>query len=391
MFGELLDQEPAASEISEAIDRLNSSPFLIDVLLNSTCYATALFDTGCLPYAVFDCSFANQTHLPRLPVRHRSLKLAKEGPTIPITEMTYVTLDINGRAERVFGYIVADLHYNIILGKGWAERNNVTYKAGMKFLTLGSGANAIRVKESGWMEQEKSGHIRQLHQAKHVTASVFAAEIRRGKNASKPLYLFSVTIADINKALEKLDKSSVNQSVEEITNKLPHQLRHLTRNFLADQDGILPVSRPGWDHSINLDLDDEGKPKEPPSGPLYGMSRDELLVLRKTLTDYLRKGWIRASNSPANAPVLFVKKPGGGLRFCVDYRGLNSIIKRDRYPLPLIKETLQQLSKARYFTKLDVCTAFHRLRIRPGDEWKTAFRTRYGQYEWLVMPFGLCG
>ena len=126
MFGELLDQVPAASEINEAINRLNSSPFLIDVLVNSTCYSTALFDTGCLPYAVFDLSFANQTHLPRLSVRHRSLKLAKEGPTIPITEMTYVTLDINGRAERVFGYVVDNLQYNIILGKGWAERNNVT-------------------------------------------------------------------------------------------------------------------------------------------------------------------------------------------------------------------------------------------------------------------------
>ncbi|KAI0993816.1 hypothetical protein K3495_g14368, partial [Podosphaera aphanis] len=392
VFGELLDQIPPASEIREAVKRLNSSPFLIDILINSTCYSTALFDTGCLPYAVFDRSFADQTHLPRLPVTHRSLKLAKDGPQIPITEMTWATLDIDGRAERVFGYIVANLQYNIILGKGWAERNNVTYEAGKKFLTLGSGANAIKVKESGWMERDElSGSMHQLRQAKNVTASIFAAEIRRGRKANKHLHLFSITIADINKALKKLDNSAVKQTVEEISNQLPQQLRHLAKNFLADEDGVLPESKPGWDHSISLELDDEGKPKEPPSGPLYGMSRDELLVLRKTLTDYLRKGWIRASNSPANAPVLFAKKPGGGLRFYVDYRGLNSITKRDRYPLPLIKETLQQLSKAQYFTKLDVCTAFHRLRIRPGDEWKTAFRTRYGQYEWLVMPFGLCG
>lgn len=119
------------------------------------------------------------------------------------------------------------------------------------------------------------------------------------------------------------------------------------------------------------------------------MSREELLVLRKTLTDLLKKGWIRSSSSPAAAPVLFARKPNGGLRLCVDYRGLNAITIPDRYPLPLFKETLRQLSKARWFTKLDVKSAFHRIRIREGDEWLTAFRCRLGLFEWLVTPFGL--
>ena len=89
------------------------------------------------------------------------------------------------------------------------------------------------------------------------------------------------------------------------------------------------------DHAIELD-----NGKVPPAMPLYFMSREALLVLRKTLTEYLDKGFIHASSSPAGAPVIFVKKPGGGLRFCVDYRGLNEITRRDRYPLPLINETL---------------------------------------------------
>ncbi|KAF4310822.1 hypothetical protein GTA08_BOTSDO13628 [Botryosphaeria dothidea] len=119
------------------------------------------------------------------------------------------------------------------------------------------------------------------------------------------------------------------------------------------------------------------------------MSRDELLVLRKTLNELLDKGFIRVSNSPAAAPVLFVKKPGGGLRFCCDYRALNRITRKDRYPLPLIQETLNRISKARWFTKLDVTAAFHRIRIAEGSEWLTAFRTRFGLFEWLVTPFGL--
>ena len=98
------------------------------------------------------------------------------------------------------------------------------------------------------------------------------------------------------------------------------------------------------------------------------MSREELIVLRKTLTELLDKNFIRASSSSASAPVLFVRKPGGGLRFCVDYRGLNAITRKDRYLLPLINETLRSLSKAKWFIKLDVISAFHKIWVREGDE-----------------------
>ncbi|KAI1005318.1 hypothetical protein K3495_g2906 [Podosphaera aphanis] len=282
--------------------------------------------------------------------------------------MTCATLDIDGYAERVFGYIIPDFQYSIIPWKGWAERNEVIYTARDKCLTIGSGLIAVKILESRWMD---AGHIfpraQEIRRAKGVLATIFAAEIRCGHKRNQPLHVFSVSIAEINKALDKLDKSCIKKSFEEIVTQLPVQLQHLARNFLADEDGVLPQSRPGWDHVINLEQDNEGKVKQPPSGPLYGMLRDELLVPRKTITDYLNKGWIQARNSPANAPVLFAKKPGGGL------------------------QTLRQLSKVRWLTKLDICTAFHRLRIRPDDEGKTAFRTRNGQYEWLVMPFGLCG
>jgi hypothetical protein len=121
------------------------------------------------------------------------------------------------------------------------------------------------------------------------------------------------------------------------------------------------------------------------------MNKEKLLVLKKTLSELLNKNFIKVSNSPAAAPVLFIKKPGEGLRFCVDYRKLNEITRKDRYPFLLITETLRFLVKAKWLTKLDVSTAFHKIRIRKGNEWKTAFRTRYGLYELLVTPFGLTG
>ena len=112
-------------------------------------------------------------------------------------------------------------------------------------------------------------------------------------------------------------------------------------------------------------------------------------MLRDYLEQALSKGWIRHSTSPAGAPILFVPKKDGSLRLCVDYRALNNITIKNRHPLPLIDETLTRLTRAKYFTKLDLKDAYHRLRIKQGDEWKTAFRTRYGHFEYLVMPFGL--
>lgn len=145
----------------------------------------------------------------------------------------------------------------------------------------------------------------------------------------------------------------------------------------------LPPHR-ACDHKIELLLG-----KLPPSGPLYNMSEDELLVLRKFLDENLTKGFIRISKSPAASPVLFAKKPGGGLRFCVDYRALNAITIKNRYPLPLIQETLAYLSRTKIYTKLDMIVIFNHIRIAEGQEYLTTFNTRYGLYESLVIPFGL--
>jgi hypothetical protein len=159
-----------------------------------------------------------------------------------------------------------------------------------------------------------------------------------------------------------------------------HDFLPLFEEAVANQ---LPPHRKS-DHTIPLK---EGF--QPPFGPLYSLSRFELEALKKWLEENLKKGFIRASSSPSGAPILFVKKGDGSLRLCVDYRGLNEGTIKNRYPLPLLQETLMRLSKARYFTKLDVRNAYNLLRIAEGEEWKTAFRTRYGLYESLVMPFGL--
>jgi len=146
----------------------------------------------------------------------------------------------------------------------------------------------------------------------------------------------------------------------------------------------LPEHRP-YDCKIDLQ---EGSTA--PWGPIYPLSEEELWTLREWLTEMEKTGKIKRSTSPAGSPILFVPKPHGrGLRLCVDYRALNRIMIPNRYPLPLIQELQHRVRGAQWFTKMDLKNGFHLIRIREGEEWKTAIRTRYGLFEFQVMPFGL--
>ena len=137
-------------------------------------------------------------------------------------------------------------------------------------------------------------------------------------------------------------------------------------------------------HAINVEPG-----KAPPFGPLYNLSETELKVLKEYINTNLQNGFISPSTSSTGAPILFTKKKDGSLRLCVDYQGLNNITIKDRYPIPLVSEILDRLVHSKIFTKLDLRGAYNLLRIQEGDEWMTAFRTRYSLYEYNVMPFGL--
>ena len=196
--------------------------------------------------------------------------------------------------------------------------------------------------------------------------------------AAKPDHqVFSVSLRDIEQVLKP--KKCVDSAT-----LLPAQYHKFLNIFSKDDADKLPPLHPGVDHKIKMEPGTQA-----PSGPLYSMSREELEVLKKYLTENLNKGFIQASSSPATAPVLFVKKPGGGLCFCVDYRALNTITIKNCYPLPLIREMLDQLCKAVWYTKLDIVGAFNCIQMKEGEEWKTVFCTRSDLYEYLVMPFGL--
>jgi hypothetical protein len=164
---------------------------------------------------------------------------------------------------------------------------------------------------------------------------------------------------------------------------IPSEYHEFADVFSEAQANTLAPHRP-YDLKINLE---DGA--SPPPGPVYSLSQTEQAALREFIDENIRIGFIRPTRSPHGAPVLFVRKKDGSLRLCVDFHGLNKITKKDRYPLPLTSDLLDAPSKARIYTKIDLRHAYHLVRIAAGDEWKTAFRTRYGSFEWLVMPFGL--
>ncbi|KAL8134085.1 hypothetical protein AgCh_009233 [Apium graveolens] len=160
--------------------------------------------------------------------------------------------------------------------------------------------------------------------------------------------------------------------------------------IIREYPNVFPEEFPGLppdreiEFSIDLILRAEAVSKAP-----YRMDPVEMKELAKQLQELLDKGVIRPSVSPWGAPVLFVKKKDGSMRLCIDYRELNKLTIKNKYPLPRIDDLFDQLKEVCYFSMIDLRSGYHQLKIKPEDIPKTAFRTRYGHYEFLVMSFGL--
>uniref|UniRef100_A0A8C7ZML9 Gypsy retrotransposon integrase-like protein 1 n=1 Tax=Oryzias sinensis TaxID=183150 RepID=A0A8C7ZML9_9TELE len=165
--------------------------------------------------------------------------------------------------------------------------------------------------------------------------------------------------------------------------KVPSCYHDLKTVFSKARAGALPPHRP-YDCSIEL-----LKGATLPKGRLFNLSGPEKQAMEKYIHEALASGHIRPSSSPVGAGFFFVQKKDKTLRPCIDFRELNQITVKNKYPLPLISSALDSVQEARVFTKLDLRNAYHLVRMREGDEWKTAFNTPLGHFEYLVMPFGL--
>jgi hypothetical protein len=257
-----------------------------------------------------------------------------------------------GEYEGILDFKIAPLpHHDVILGKPWLEKTNPDIDWVSNVITI--------------TEKEKTQQLLPV-QTKPKTPVLSAIQTKKAIRNDEEAFVAFV------------------MSVEESLPGPEHPiLTEYADVFPKDLPNELPPSR-SVDHRI--ELSDE---RPPNAQPIYRMTPKELDVLRKELDDMLEKKHIQPSKSPYGAPVIFIKKKDGSMRLCIDYRVLNKLTIKNRYPLPRIDGLLDQLQGAKVFSKIDLRTGYHQIRIHPSDIEKTAFRTRYGHYEFRVLPFGL--
>ena len=234
----------------------------------------------------------------------------------------------------------------------------------------------------------KSGKISKFQKLKNNSGDkYFVAFLTKNNNkisSRKNKYNYNIEIYSfLSNNEEYYDFEDDDDEEEDKLEDIPPQYRDISLVFSKKEADKLPPHRP-VDCKIVLQ-----KGAALHYGPIYPISEEESKVLKEYIEENLKKGFIRPSESPAGYPVLFQMKKDGTLRLCVDYKKLNEVTIRNSYPIPLISEIIEKVKDAKYFTKLDLRSAYNLVRIHPGDEYKTAFRTKYGHFEYLVMPFGL--
>jgi len=199
-------------------------------------------------------------------------------------------------------------------------------------------------------------------------------QYRRIAKTADEFWMLDITLVNTNESMDPKKAA-------------PKFLAQIVNSYSDVFPAELPERQPPEREQSKLQIDTADA--QPIRGPTYRMSPKELDCLKKQLEELVNKKMIRPSTSAWSSPVLFVRKKDGSLRMCVDYRALNAVTKRNSYPLPRLDESFDRLGRARIFSKIDLKSGYWQVRVEPKDIHKTAFNTRYGQYEFLVMPFGL--
>ncbi|KAL0546561.1 hypothetical protein IC582_016472 [Cucumis melo] len=315
-------------------------------------YALVLFDSGS-SHSFISSAFVSHARLEVEPLHHVLSVSTPSGECMLSREKVKACqIEIAGHVIEVTLIVLDMLDFDVILGMDWLAANHASIDCSCKEVTFNLPSMASF--------KFKGGGSKSLPQV--------ISAIRASKLLSQGTWGILASVVDTREADVSLSSEPVVRDYPDVfPEELPGLPPHREVEFAIElEPGTVPISR----------------------AP-YRMAPAELKELKVQLQELLDKGFIRPSVSPWGAPVLFVKKKDGSMRLCIDYRELNKVTVKNRYPLPRIDDLFDQLQGATVFSKIDLRSGYHQLRIKDEDVPKTAFRSRYGHYEFIVMSFGL--
>lgn len=324
--------------------------------------ATVLIDCGASANFVSEAFLArHQLRTSAPPAAQQTVTLA-DGSQHPCTLcLPKASLRVGRYQDKLQLFAMPLDQYDVILGKPWLTQYNPCIDWQSNTLQFSARGEPVILQSKPDPQPAAAGSL-----------LLSALQLQRAIRKGSSMYVALVRSTDEDPDNPGSTSSLAVEICEEFSDVFPESL-----------PAGLPPERE-VDHAIETEPG-----ATPPSKAPYRMSPLELDELKRQLQELIDLGFIQPSKSPYGAPVLFVKKKDGSLRMCVDWRALNKITVKNKYPLPRIEELLDRLSGARVFSKLDLRMGYHQVRIKPEDVPKTAFRTRYGHFEFLVLGFGL--